>query len=128
MGLFKQRKNSSAFKGALALLYLILFGSQLSYKFYLCANSPIRTIKTGNWQCTSKEPSSGRGSMLLDYKKLSTLSIDKRYEFKHAFAVPPPEISLQVEYSEKRRQVCFEHWYSIPANYIIQPLRGPPSI
>jgi hypothetical protein len=128
MGLFGQRKNSIAFKGALALLYFILFGYQLSHKFYQCANSPIRTIKTDQWQCTRNELSSGRGSMYLEHNKVSTLSIDKRYEFNHTFAVPLPATNLRVEYSTKVKQACSEPWCRIPANYVVRPFRGPPSI
>jgi hypothetical protein len=128
MGIFGQRKNSLAFKGALTLLYLILLGSQLSHKFYLCANSPIRAIKAAHRQCASDEPPIGQESMRLKHKNVSTLSIDKRYEFEHTFAVPAPEISLQVEYSEIRTQVFFECWSYIPVTYVIQPFRGPPTI
>src|SRR5579863_8787820 len=128
MDLFGQRKNRLAFKGALALLYIILFGYQLSHKFYLCANSPIGAIKTAHQQWASNKPPIGQESMRPKPKNASTLSIDKRYEFEHSFAVPAPEISLQVEYSEIRAQVCFDYWYAIPTTYVIQPFRGPPSI
>jgi hypothetical protein len=128
MGFLKQRKNSIELKAALTLFYLILFGSQLSHKFYQCADSHIRAYKADHWRCTSNNLFIGNGSMLLNYKKPFTLSIDKRYEFKHAFALSSPEISLQFEYSERRKLACFECWYSIHANYVIRPFRGPPSV
>jgi hypothetical protein len=128
MGIFGHRKSSLAFKGALTLLYLILLGSQLSHKFYLCANTPIRTITTEHGECTFDEPSSGRTTIFLNFKKFSALSIDKRYEFEHTFVVPGPEINLRIEYSEITTQVCLESWCCISSNYVAQPFRGPPAI
>ena len=75
-----------AIKIALAVIYFAYFTAQLSYKFYVCANYPV---------FTSTEPVDRTAGPAFDIvihgsPDNKALSVDKRYNGKHIFALLLP--------------------------------------
>ncbi len=128
MRLVGQKLRRMTFKAVFTLFYFILLGSQLSHKFYFCANSPTRAFKYLHARSTAGEQFRSGGSALSNIKKYFPLSIDKRYEFKDRFAIPSPEISLQFLYLIPAPEIFFICPSAISSTYIIRRQRGPPSV
>jgi hypothetical protein len=128
MNLLRHRRNITAFKGFLVVLYFILFVSQLSHKFYLYANSPTRLLKIYVWEVSHQASIVHSRPSLLKHKKFSSLSVDKRYEMQHIVALFSPELRVSFSYLENDRETCSRCRPSILSSPAVQPLRGPPSI
>lgn len=128
MGWLRHRKYSAAFKGIVVLVYVILFGSQLSHKFYLCANSPTKAYKHSQSRVEhSQRPGVGINALLV-HKRVSSLSLDKRYETQHEIALADP-VSYFPTYILPAKQELSSHQPIDTQSYFrINPLRGPPSV
>ena len=115
-------------KGTLVVLYVILFGSQLSDKFYLYANFTSRRIKGCHCKIAHTRPFIHSGSSLLDHQRVSSLSLDKRYEFKAIFALLSPEFTLNTVFVDGKNEFSTFYQVFLPSHFALHPLRGPPSV
>jgi hypothetical protein len=118
-------KHSSfeiAIKSALAVIYFAYFTAQLSYKFYVCASFPVfASTALVNRATDSAVDIAIHGSA--DNK---ALSMDKRYNGKHIFALllPLPVINpLPVAYGSELPAYRV-HLYILPV--LLPAQRGPP--
>jgi len=128
MRLLQHRKYSAIFKGIVVLAYLVLLGSQLSRKFYVCANSPSRAFKGRHSQVAHIQLSGHGTPLFLDHKKSSSLSLDKRYEFKHVFALVDPVVYLPSYILPAKQAFSSCCRVFIQSYSRVNPLRGPPSV
>ena len=127
MRLFRHKKYQTVFKGLLVVLYFTLLGSQLSHKFYICANFSARIFKGCHCKIAHTRPSIHNASTQLNYPKSPSLTLDKRYELKPIFALLSPAFVVDhilVDGQKEFNVFCqvFIHVYG--AHY---PLRGPPA-
>jgi hypothetical protein len=83
----KHTRFEIAIKSALAVIYFAYFTAQLSYKFYVCASFPV---------FTSTELVYRAAGPIFDISihgradNNNALSMDKRYNGQHIFALLPP--------------------------------------
>jgi hypothetical protein len=122
MRLLRHKRNIAASKALLLVVYFILFVSQLSHKFYLCANSPTRLLNIYVWEVSHQASTVDSSPLLLKHKMFSSLSVDKRYEMKHIFALFSPELKVSFSYLENDRGVCYRRRPSILSYRAIQQL------
>jgi hypothetical protein len=128
MNILRHKRHIAAFRGLLVMLYFILFVSPLSHKFYLYANSPTRLLKIYVWEVSHQASNVYSHPSLLKHQMVSSLSVDKRYEMKHIFALFSPEFKVSFSYLENDRETCDGCRPSILSCPAVQLLRGPPSI
>lgn len=111
-------------KFALVVINLVFFATQLSYKFYACASVPVR--QSMEWSPTRIAGLSAR-SLVRGAVDSKFLSLDKRYDSKHIFALlplfqgidPPPGSSISAR--SKYRELLLILPVLIPSQ------RGPPA-
>ena len=128
MNLFRHKKYRTVFKGTFIVLYLALFGSQLSHKFYLFANFSSGQFKEYNFRLARKQTFLQRDSPLLDHQGRARLHLNKRYAFKQIFAIFSPEVTLKPVYANcKKEFTAFYETFSL-SYFAVHPLRGPPSV
>lgn len=80
----------------LVVINLVFFATQLSYKFYACASVPLRQSSEVK---ETKALDFAEGTLMCGSADGKLLSLDKRYDSKHIFALlpllpgvdPPPE-------------------------------------
>jgi hypothetical protein len=121
----KDRPGRVILKFALVVINLIFFSTQLSYKFYACASVPVRQASDVK---AEKTPDFAKDALMHGSADSMFLSLDKRYDSKHIFALlplfpgidPPPESSIEglSEYQEPL--------LSLPI--LIPSQRGPPVV
>lgn len=128
MSLFRHKKYGVIFKGVLFVLYFVLFGSQLSHKFYLCANFSSRPFKACHCKGPHAESSVRNESSLLDHRNISSLSLDKRYELKSTFSLLSPEVGIIPVFIDCKREFNSFRQVFLYSNSVVHPLRGPPSV
>jgi hypothetical protein len=112
-------------KFALVVINLVFFATQLSYKFYACASMPIRQSSEAK---ATKTLNLAGGILMHGCANSKFLSLDKRYDSKHIFALlpvfpgidPPPVWKIEglPEYQE----------FLFISPILIPSLRGPPVI
>jgi hypothetical protein len=96
----KDRPGRVVLKFALVVINLIFFSTQLSYKFYACASVPVRQSID---RSPSKTADLAGNSLMHGSADSKFLSLDKRYDSKHIFALlplfpgidPPPESNIE---------------------------------
>ena len=128
MSLFNHKERQNICKGIILLLYLGLFGSQLSHKFYICANFSSRLFKHAHSKIVHTKLSIHSSFSLVDHQRNSFLSLDKRYESKPIFGLIAPSIQLSVDFIVIRSEYgpgYSNYNYADPASL---SLRGPPSM
>jgi hypothetical protein len=121
---FRRNKWKKLYISSLAVIYLVFFTAQLSYKFHICANFPLFGVSDDGVDNKLEAAFDSKGPNV-DHKFY--LSVDKRYDFKHVFGLVTPSFTI-------------EHWYFVDWNPILtysaghQPalpgykaLRGPPA-
>jgi hypothetical protein len=128
MSFFSHKKYGTVFKGILVVLYLVLLGSQLSHKFYLCANFSSRVSQGCHCNFAHTQPFSHCGSSLLNHRNTSSFSLDKRYELKPIFALLSLAFSLNPVFVDDKKEFNSFCQVFIPSYFAIHPLRGPPSV
>ncbi|HUB60410.1 MAG TPA: hypothetical protein VL978_06905 [Puia sp.] len=118
---------------ALIVAYLALFVTQLSGRYYFCASYPFYSAAQGQGAAWGKTPSKGtsslsqvRGALTPDSQNIRVLSLDKRFDGKHVYALLSPLIAAILPLPAPRiwRQ---ERPASLP--HILRPIpqqRGPP--
>jgi len=121
----KHRWRWSAFKCTLSVIGLILFTAQLSYKFYLFANVPV--IQSGH-NSLSYSANVKSHPANPNYHSDVHLLLDKRYDYKHSYALITP--LFQVQYFREKSIKLFD---ISPAKTISTTnpaalFRGPPAI
>jgi hypothetical protein len=127
MGVFRHKRYAICFKAVFAILYAILLGSQLSVKFYLCANSP--TGAGGAAHCPGicgKQPNSSLTAHVV-HRTYVSYSLDKRYHFKHVFALSNPVFSCPSHLLSYKAEVSVRERIFVDFCALINPRRGPPS-
>jgi hypothetical protein len=121
----KDRSCRAALKVVLVVINLIFFTTQVSYKFYVCASVPVG-------QSMDRSPTKAAdlaGNTLMHGPTDSKfLSLDKRYDSKHVFALPshfqgidPPPGSNIDEFP------AYQEFQFIPP-ILIPSQRGPPVV
>lgn len=125
MGPERHRWRRSAFKCILSVIGLALFTAQLSYKFYLFANSPV--IQSGRGSTTHSVNVKGHPS-IPNYHTRVHLLLDKRYDYKHTYALVTPVFQVQ-----HFPQNSINSFSILPVKVIttanwITFFRGPPAI
>jgi hypothetical protein len=128
MGLLGHKKYAILFKSVFAVLYVILLGSQLSIKFYLCANSPAGSFRLERHQAMQRKPASDGLASLLKHRKHASFSLDKRYHFKHFFVLLSPEVSCHSAIYRHRARILPEEGRFSDAFAVGNPRRGPPTV
>jgi hypothetical protein len=121
----KDRSGRVVLKFALVVINLIFFATQLSYKFYACANVPVRQSSEVK---AKKTPDLARDALMHGSADSKFLSLDKRYDSKHIFALLPlfpcidPLPELNIEGLPEYQELLFSHPILIPSQ------RGPPVV
>ncbi|HVS96030.1 MAG TPA: hypothetical protein VHE54_06070 [Puia sp.] len=118
--------NNTVLQCLFGIASLILFAPQLSYKFYVCANSPSWTSGT-HFRATAHQVRVQASSIADEHCR--PLSIDKRYDWKHLFALPPARSVA----AALRRNGPARIAGPVPALYpgfrsAGPPMRGPPRL
>ena len=126
MNFFRHKTYTVAFKGLLVVLYFILFGAQLSHKFYLYANAPTRLLKVYVWEICHQPSTVYSRSVPVHYKIFSSMSLDKRYGVQHIFALFSPALKVGFSYLIVGQETFFRCRPFIPSYPAVQFLRGPP--
>jgi hypothetical protein len=128
MGFIGHKKYVLFSKGIFALLYVILLGSQLSVKFYLCANSPIGANRVGHRQVMpEKQASLGFASRFV-HKNCASYSLDKRYHFKHHFTLLYPQFNCFPCLCQNKEQISLHESTFVDSYADVNLLRGPPAL
>lgn len=128
MRLLGNKKYRSAFKGVISLAYVILLGSQLSHKFYLCANSPTDPLKHSHSRVEHTQRSAAGSYSLLAHKNAASLSLDKRYENEHLIALVDPLFYFPSHFLPRKQGFSPRYRRFIQTCFHVNPLRGPPSV
>lgn len=128
MGFVGHKRYTIFSERVFALLYVILLGSQLSVKFYLCANSPIGTHRAGHRQVIGGKRAIAGAASRFVHKNFASYSLDKRYHFKHHFSLLYPQLNCFRCFHQNKAQISlFEG--SFPHSYAdVNLLRGPPAL
>jgi hypothetical protein len=119
------KNHMTATKRAIALLMgLILFTSQLSYKFYLLSSRPVFDHIT-----QKPSPSSAGKGILHTYDHKAALSLDKRYNFQKVFALWTPVFQPGFFSTPNKRKIPGPD-QGLPASLLTihAALRGPPQV
>lgn len=127
MSLFTHRKRQTIFKAILLLAYIALFGSQLSHKFYICANFLTHSYKRCHCATPHIRPTLHGNSSIADQRRAALLSLDKRYELKPVFGLITPSFQLGIVSPDVKKEFalfCPSSYSCIP---VIPSLRAPPS-
>jgi hypothetical protein len=128
MGFIGHKKYTIFSKRIFALLYVILLGSQLSVKFYLCANSPIGTLRVSHRQVIDgKRTSPGVVSHFV-HKNCASYSLDKRYHFKHHFTLLYPQYNCFSCLCQNKEQISRYESTFADSYADVNLLRGPPAL
>jgi len=117
----KHTRFEIAIKIALAVIYFAYFTAQLSYKFYVCASFP----SFSSTQLVDGAP--GLASDIIHERAGNkALSMDKRYNGKHIFALLPPLswVNPQPPAYSSELPVYQLHLFIPPV--LIPAQRGPP--
>ena len=121
----KHRWRQSAFKCTLSVIGLVLFTAQLSYKFYLFASIPV--IQSGHngfsYTANVKSPPAKP-----NYHSSVHLLLDKRYDYKHAYALITPLFQVQHFREESKKLFDIFPATAISTTNPAALFRGPPAI
>ncbi|MBS1605753.1 MAG: hypothetical protein JST42_24045 [Bacteroidetes bacterium] len=82
-----RHKRRTAFKSTVAVIGLVLFTVQLSYKFYVFSSQPL----FGRHATANRHEIRFEGTTVVVSGHV-ILSLDKRYDIKHVFALLPQHI------------------------------------
>ena len=127
MGVFRHKRYAICFKAVFAVLYVILLGSQLSVKFYLCANAPTGAYGAAHYPGMRGKQSNSSLTAHVVHKTYVSYSLDKRYHFKHVFAPADPEFSCSSHRLSYKAEVSVRERMFVDFCALINPRRGPPS-
>jgi hypothetical protein len=128
MGFIGHKKYTIFSKRVFALLYVILLGSQLSVKFYLCANSPIGTLRASHRQMINGKLTSPGVVSYFVHKNCASYSLDKRYHFKHHLTLVYPQFNCFSCLRQNREQVSLHEGIFAHSYADVNLLRGPPAL
>lgn len=122
----KDRSCKAALKVVLVVINLVFFTTQLSYKFYAaCASFPVR--QSMDWNPT-KATVLGGHTLMHGSADSKFLSLDKRYDSKHIFALLPhfqdidPPPGSYIDRLSEYQELLFIPPILIPSQ------RGPPVV
>jgi hypothetical protein len=121
----KDRFGRAALKAALVVINIAFFTTQFSYKFYACASVPVR--QSSEVKATKALHLAG-GILMHRSAESRFLSLDKRYDSKHIFALLPlfPGIDPSSESTIDGHFEYHEHLFVSPS--LIPSQRGPPIV
>lgn len=125
MSLLRRKKWKKLYVSILAVIYLVFFTTQLSYKFHLRSNFPLAHSHARNSLQRSPLTSEPGGP---NFNSKLLLSIDKRYELNHLPALITPEYRIDrwdLNDGKQTCTYCFPHTTPIP---FYLTLRGPPNV
>jgi hypothetical protein len=103
-------------------------GSQLSAKFYLCANAPTGTCRLTGYHVIKGKPCSQGPTARLIHNNYSSYSLDKRYHFKHVFALLCPEFECPSHSPQYKVEIPQGEGTFIDSCAIANHRRGPPAV
>jgi hypothetical protein len=124
MSPIKHKWRRSAFKCTLTVIGLVLFTAQLSYKFYLCANMP--AFHPDGKATQHKTRVSSADPSFPNYQSRQCLLLDKRYDYKHTFALLVPVFRVDHLPQEPKKE--FYHFLAgaVAGTVLSISPRGPP--
>jgi len=128
MVFFGHKKHATLFKSVLAILYVSLLGSQLSIKFYLCANSPAGIFRFEHRQTMERKQANAGFASFFKHRKHASFSLDKRYHFKHFVVLLSPEFHCLSAVCRHKAQTLLNECAFINASAGNNPRRGPPAV
>jgi len=125
MRLEKYKWRHSAFKGILSVIGLALFTAQLSYKFYFFANIPV--VQSGHGGITGSANVKNCRD-LPDYHNNARLLLDKRYDYRHTYALITPLFQVPSIREKRFRLVDILPAEVTSTTVLTAFFRGPPTI
>jgi hypothetical protein len=128
MGFIGHKKYVLFSKGIFALLYVILLGSQLSVKFYLCANSPIGANRVDHRRVMLGKQARPDFAARFVRKNCASYSLDKRYHFKHHFTLLYPQYNYFSCLPQDKEQISLHEGVFVHSFAYVNLLRGPPAL
>ena len=112
-------------KFMLVVINLIYFTAQLSYKFYACASVPLHQSTEVKATKTLKL---GAGTLMHGSADSKFLSLDKRYDSKHIFALLPVIPGIDSLPMSNTDELC-EYWeIFFNTSAPLPSQRGPPFV
>jgi hypothetical protein len=126
MGVFRHKRYAICFKAVFAILYVILLGSQLSVKFYLCANSPTGACGAAHCTVTRGKHSDSNLTAHIVHRTYASYSLDKRYHLRYVFARLHPEFNCLSHIVPHKAEVSVGERRSVDFCALTNPRRGPP--
>ncbi|HWB93259.1 MAG TPA: hypothetical protein VG605_15460 [Puia sp.] len=122
MSPLQHRRTWVAYQCAFAVISLMLFTAQLSYKFYEYANRPV-FLRAAIHRASGQQVAPG----LHNYDHRLILSLDKRYEVQKIVALTAPVLRIPPLASIMKPVSAgiFSFHFSFPCQ--CPDLRGPPS-
>ncbi len=134
MSFIRLRGCTCAFKCILSMVWLVLFSEQLSYKFYQFSSTPkfrhpsgTPADQTGRERAHQSLTSLDHVSLNFHKRREISLSLDKRYNFKHIFSLPAPFAYKDPTPMEFRNELnVFPPGSTHHTPVFATALRGPP--
>ena len=122
---FRRKKWKRLYISSLTVIYLVFFTAQLSYKFHIYANFPLFgpfDNGTENKLITAFDPK------VPNFDHKFHLTVDKRYDLKHVFALVTPAIHIdRWNFADRRPLFLFTTGHDQAATSQ-NSLRGPPVV
>lgn len=122
-----KNRNKAPMQCLCGLAVLVLFVSQLSYKFYVCANNPAWRYKY-HLSRDTPPPQAATRIIFHTYQHCRALSLDKRFDLKLLFTLAPIEATADSWILRPAEPLCYPALSIFPICRKAHPLRGPPSI
>jgi hypothetical protein len=121
----QNRSGRIVLKTMLVAINLVFFATQVSYKFYACSSVPLRQSSERK---ASKTLSAAGDAFMSGSADGKFLSLDKRYDSKHIFALLPllAEVDPPLE-PDNHGLAEYKGLLFIPPT-LIPSQRGPPAI